>query len=392
MAKLNSWEEINKALFRRHLPKVISFREMFVFRKMEQVFSGKDKDGEVHQCSCGDIFYIKKSIKNKVPKDWLGNPLCPKCANAPEAYEDRQWRIKLNRFAKITEALRRFEESEPSEKLARLKELKKLTHGLFEFSDTIEMYVGYYRLMRELIPEDEVIPNLKAEWKALIDFLFEKAKTDNLEEFIKFIFSADSSQIRQIEDTIRETQMAIVRMEKDYYLSKISDYPALLLPLTREDIENSRIRFSLLLYCHLIELDPLYDLTMNLIRVSTGKKFKKKPFSCSIKYPKQKIQEIENENLQIGAIFKEFWVKEVRNAFAHSKYKIENGLFIKTDEDFKMPLGDLQRKIDLLAGYWRYLISKIAEEQISAYEKKVIRTKNGVTISFSGETLPSDIE
>ena len=131
---------------------------------------------------------------------------------------------------------------------------------------------------------------------------------------------------------------------------------------------------------------------MNLIRVSTGKKFKKKPFSRSIKYPKQKIQEIENENPQIGAIFKEFWVKEVRNAFAHSKYKIENGLFIKTDEDFKMPLGDLQRKIDLLTGYWRYLISKIAEEQISAYEKKVIRTKNGVTISFSGETLPSDIE
>lgn len=391
MVKLNCWDEINKALFRRHIPAVISANEMLVFRKIEEVFSGKDKDGEIHQCFCGDIFYLGKAIKKNVPKDWLGNPVCPRCGKALEAYEDREWRNKFSRFAKITEALRRFEESEPSEKLTQLKKLKKLTEGLFEFSTTIEMYVGYYKLMTELMADKDDTPNLKAEWKALIDSLFEKAKTDNLEEFIKFIFSPDPIQIRQIEDTIRESKMAVVRMEKDYFLSKVSGYPILLLPLTMETIEKSRIRFSLLLYSHLIELNALYDLTMNLIRVSEGKKFEKEPIPPSIKYPAKKIREIAKANPQIGTMFKELWVREVRNAFAHSKYKIEKGFFVKTDEDFKIPLADLQAKINLCSSYWRYLHRKIGKEQVFAYEKKVFHTRDGTTITISGQKLPPDL-
>lgn len=96
MVKLNNWDDIVKPLFRRHMPTIISAREMLVFRKLEQVFSGMDRDGEVHQCFCGDIFYLSKEIKEKVPKDWLGNPLCPKCGNAPEAYEDREWPCLLS--------------------------------------------------------------------------------------------------------------------------------------------------------------------------------------------------------------------------------------------------------------------------------------------------------
>lgn len=85
-------------------------------------------------------------------------------------------------------------------------------------------------------------------------------------------------------------------MEKDSLLSKVSDYSILLFPVTMKDVENSKIRFSLLLYNHLIELSPLYDLTMNLIRVSEGKKFAKEPFDESIKYPSLKVGLINKEN------------------------------------------------------------------------------------------------
>jgi hypothetical protein len=158
-----------------------------------------------------------------------------------------------------------------------------------------------------------------------------------------------------------------------------------------ETIENSRIRFSLLLYSHLIELNALYDLTMNLIRVSEGKRTELEPFKKSVKYPDEKMYAIAEANPQVGTIFKEFWVRQVRNAFAHSKYKIEKGLFIKTDEDFKISLAELQLKFDLCSTYWRYLQSKIAKEQVLAQEKKVFHTENGTTISISSEKLPPDI-
>lgn len=392
MVELSIWDEINKALFRRHMPKVISAKEMLVFRKMERVFSGKDKQGEVHQCSCGDLFYLSKKIKGAVPKDWLGDPICPHCGKTPEAYKEKEWRQKFNKFVMITEALRRFEESDPSETLSALREIRALSKGLFKFRTTDEMYVGYHKLMTELGEEEkDFAPDLKPEYRALIDELFEKGKRGNIEEFIKFIFSPDPLQIRQIEDTIRESQRAIVRAEKDYFLSKISDYPIFVSPLTIETIEESRVRFSLLLYNHLIELDALYALTMNLIRVSKGEKISKTPIPKSLKYPREKISLIAQENSQVGKIFQEFWIRQVRNAFSHSKYKIERGLFIKTDEEFQITLAELQRKIDLLSGYWRYLHNKVGKEEVFALDKKVFHTKNGDTVTISGEEVPSDI-
>ena len=321
----------------------------------------------------------------------MGSPLCPRCGKAPEGYEDAEWRRKFNEFAKITEALVRFEKSDPSVTLRIVSEIKGLAKGLFEFNNVGEMYLGYHKLMTELGADTEDSgQSLKDEWRAVIDDLFEKAKRENLEEYIRFIFSPDSLQIRQIEDTIRESQIAVARAEKDYFLSKISDYPIFVRPLTREGIEESRIRFSLLLYSHLSELDDIYNLTMNMIRVSKGENFEGKPFPKSKKYPRQKIRLISKENSQIGKIFEEFWSGPVRNAFAHSKYKIEEGLFIKTDEDFSIPLADLQAKIDLCKGYWRYLYRKIAKEEAFALEKKVFFMRDGSTIVISGRELPPD--
>jgi hypothetical protein len=392
MVKLNSWDEINKSVFQRHLPHVISATEMKVFRMLEGVFSGKDKDGEAYQCSqCGDVFYLGKVVKEKVPTDWLGNPICPKCGKSPEDYEDKEWRRKFTAFNKITEALRSLEESEPGQTTTHLKEVRNLSKEFFNFTTISEMYSGYYRLLKELVRGEPVAPSLKPEWKALIDSLFENAKVNNLIEFIKFVFSTDPFEVRQIFDTIWESQTAVVRMEKDYFLSKVSDYPILLSPVTMESIENTRIRFSLLFYNHLIELNPLYEETANLIRVSEGKEFAKQPFNKTARHPADKIRVLIVENPEVGAIFNEFWVREVRNAFSHSKYRIDKGFFIKTDEDFKISTRELQAKIDVCRDYWNYLQDKITKEQAFLHEKKVLTTKNDDTITISSDAIPDKL-
>jgi hypothetical protein len=351
-------------------------------------FLRQDKEGEVHQCACGDIFYLGKSVKDEVSRDWLGNPKCPRCADSPAGYKDREWRRKFAIFVNITNALRRFEESEGNQKMKWLKEVRRLSKEFFHFRTVSEMYVGYYKLLKEVQGEETMPSSLKVEWKKLLESLFERAKKENLVEFIKFVFSPDPFRIRQIHDTIRESQTAIARMEKDYFLSKVSDCPPLVYPVTVEKVKISRIRFSLLLYSHLIELSPLYDLTMNLIRVSEGKEFAKEPIPKSVRFPSGKVAKINRANPEVGAIFKEFWVREVRNAFAHSKYKIEEDFFIKTDEDFKISIPQLQAKINLCKDYWGYLETKIAEEQIFAQENKVLHAKNDAVIKFSSETIP----
>jgi hypothetical protein len=392
MVKLNSWDEINKATYQRHLPHVISAREMKVFRMYEGVFSGKDRYGEAHQCGdCGNLFYLGKDVKEKAPRDWLGNPKCPNCGKSPAYYEDKEWRRKFNAFHNITEALRRLEESEPDKRIVCLREVRSLSKEFFDFKTIGEMYSGYYRLMKELARDQELAPSLKPDWKALIDNLFENAKISNLAEFIKFVFSTSPLEIRQIFDTIRESQIAVVRMEKDYFLSKVSDYPILQSPITMENVENSRIRFALLIYNHLIELNSLYELSLNLVRVSQGKAFEKKPFDKAAKYPTEKIAIINDANSELGAIFNEFWVREVRNAFSHSKYKIEGGFFVKTDENFRISISELLSKIDVCRDYWNYFEDKIGKEYTLLQEKKVISTRDGYTITISTDAVPDEL-
>ena len=81
MVKLSRWEDINKALFRRHLPQTISARELFVFRQFDLIFSNKLENAEAHQCFCGQLFLIPKNYLQGVQKDSLGNQFAPSAHN-----------------------------------------------------------------------------------------------------------------------------------------------------------------------------------------------------------------------------------------------------------------------------------------------------------------------
>lgn len=381
MVKLTRWEDINKALFRRHIPRVISVRELFVFRQFERIFSKKRRDAEAHQCYCGQLFMIAKERLKDVEKDFLGTPICPKCAQSTEDYEDWEWRRRFELFRKLTKAVQILERSPPEQRVESEKKVRDLSQGLFEYENLKELYLEYYKLMNELGADQDYSSRLKQDWRSIIEDLFKKGKEYNTAEFIKFVFSPDPNETRQIKETIWQSNLSVIRMEKDYFLSKVSEYPLLIQPISIEDLARSRLRAQLLLYCHLIEMDALYDLSMNLAMVAEGEKFKEKPFSTM--YPLKKIKLIARKKRDLGEILKEIYCREVRNAFAHSKYRIEEGYFVKTDQNYRISVEDFQQKIDLLNAYWGFLYYKIGHEQVMAMKEGEIKTRNGDFIKIN---------
>jgi hypothetical protein len=150
MVNLTKWEDINKALFRRHLPPVISTRELFVLRQFELIFSKKRRDAEAHQCYCGQLFMITKERLKDDEKDFLGNPICPKCAKSAEDYEDLEWRRKFELFRKLTKAIQTLERSPPEQRALSEKRVRDLSQDSFEYKDLKELYAEYSKLMNEL--------------------------------------------------------------------------------------------------------------------------------------------------------------------------------------------------------------------------------------------------
>jgi hypothetical protein len=408
MVKINRWEEINKALYRNQMPKVISARELMVLRCVENIFSGLDKEKEVHQCFCGQIFIVSRQKMETVPKDFLGLPVCPKCGNSPENVEDAKWRTKFTLAGEITQAMRDFEECEENKRDEALKKIRSLTKGEYEFSTIGEMRAKYHKFIEKVQAEDLYqIAGPKPEWVKILDSLFEKAKDSDIATFVELIFSTDALEIRQVMDTILLSQEAIVRMEKDYFLSKISDYPDLPFKLNMEIIKKSRVRFSLLVYSHIIELEALYNLTANLILASEGKRIKANPFDetgrksglfqwlrigstskKSFTNSGKKLKTIKNMNRQVGKLLYSFYMPNVRNAFSHSKYKIENGFFYKTDENFKISADKLETKINRCKAYWDYLQARISDEVAIVYEKGIVKGKDGTTVTVTTSQLP----
>ena len=125
-------------------------------------------------------------------------------------------------------------------------------------------------------------------------------------------------------------------------------------------IENRfRLRLILLLYCHLTEMNDLYNIVGNLLRILSGQRYNMMPFS-KINHPsekdastptakKERIKEwaAANDCKEVGDLFNDFLLKPVRNAFFHSDYII-------TDDSFNIRYGEpviigqeLTRKVPL---------------------------------------------
>ncbi len=137
-------------------------------------------------------------------------------------------------------------------------------------------------------------------------------------------------------DTLTESH----RVLDDLYHLSAAELPIEYFP----ESENTRLRLSLLAYCHLVEMDAPYEILANLCRVKLGMPVSTNPFrsvkkrhsirnaqkstqEAKLLHPAQKIESIKTLTKQaglegIGTAFDDFYRSGIRNAISHSDYII----------------------------------------------------------------------
>ncbi len=131
------------------------------------------------------------------------------------------------------------------------------------------------------------------------------------------------------------------------------DLSGVLRELDNNGREKTSLRLALLLYCHSIEMSAPYQIFYNLLQCCQPKNYISMPFfemnkngKVMQKYPKNKIVSLEQEAKKIGeeeliAHITSFYDNNIRNAFFHSDYTIE--------DDFKIcearPVQRIKRDI-----------------------------------------------
>lgn len=132
--------------------------------------------------------------------------------------------------------------------------------------------------------------------------------------------------------------------------------------------EDFQLRLLLFLYCHVTEMDDLYDFVFNLLRVSLGERCRIMPLAGFRGTPKkkrlrphEKISQIVESSKEasfpdVGRVFEEMFVRNVRNAFYHSDYVLYkdsfnidkgDGIVIEGIQTRRIPLKWLIPKLEL---------------------------------------------
>jgi hypothetical protein len=120
-----------------------------------------------------------------------------------------------------------------------------------------------------------------------------------------------------------------------------------------------RTRLLIFLYCHLTEMDDLYAVVANLLRVCRGERYSMLPFDAALhpskktaKRPQEKTDRIAEwaaaEGFpEIAWLFETLLMREVRNAFDHSDYVLTNSTFnIIRGEPVRIG-GLLERRVEM---------------------------------------------
>lgn len=117
------------------------------------------------------------------------------------------------------------------------------------------------------------------------------------------------------------------------------------LALVQIPVESGfRMRLLLFLYCHLTEMQDLYFVPANLLRVCSGERYSAAPFGTASKgfrlptSPSGKVAHIAKAApsvglSSVGQLYSEMLIREVRNAFFHSDY-------VLTEQTFNIRDGD----------------------------------------------------
>lgn len=167
--------------------------------------------------------------------------------------------------------------------------------------------------------------------------------------------------------------------------------------------QELKTRLFLFLYCHATEIDDIYIIVANLIKITKGERCSMDPFLTKengkmkkVKYPLEKIAKIEawskdTEFENVPEVMRSFLVKEVRNAFYHSDYVLYednfnirhgDGVLMNGIIDPQVPLDWLVPKLDLGINFVFHIIGLTQRYRRSYKKEKVVSARilhdNGV--------------
>lgn len=229
----------------------------------------------------------------------------------------------------------------------------------------------------------------------VIEYLFQTAKEED-----EFEYCSTLLRIRGMEeagwDPLHESQQLA------HQLLAVAEAP----------IEQSlRLRLHLFLYCHLTEMFDTYHIPANMLRVCMGERYVMNPFGKEFhasnkpaRYPTEKASRIKEwadslQQLDLGAMFQEMLVKEVRNAFYHSDYILTpnsfnirrgRGVHIGNEITTQVPYEWLFPRINLGIGLALAILNLTVAHMRSYKEDKVVQGRITSDGSYSDIQLTVD--
>lgn len=238
---------------------------------------------------------------------------------------------------------------------------------------------------------DETIPN------AVLGKLFEDARAED-----EFEFCCSILRVRGMESAGWNPFQESMEMV-DQFLA--------LVPLVESKL---KIRLTLFLYCHMTEMNDFYSVPANMLRILSGHRYSLSPFSkdslppgSGAKYPGEKVRQIIDASAdagrpEVGSLFDELLIKEVRNAFYHSDYfltrdgfVIRGGKGVKRGMETKnnIPLTWLMPRLSLGINTGLAMLDLMAAHRGSYTKNKVVRGRMGGNGEYTDiELLASEEE
>ncbi|PTQ77667.1 hypothetical protein C8R26_10611 [Nitrosomonas oligotropha] len=216
----------------------------------------------------------------------------------------------------------------------------------------------------------------------LIGPLFERAKAAD-----EFEFCSTLLRLRGMEDAgwdpLHES------LELSHQLMSLQNAPL---------DKGLKLRLALFLYCHLTEMSDVYNIPANMFQVISGHRYSMSPFSVGLQQgqnpptsPSGKARRLkalaDALNMQeLGEVFEEMIVKEVRNAFYHSDYILTNeslnirhgeGVVINRMRDNKVPYEWLLPRLQLGINT-ALAVLNLTEDSIRSYKQdKILQGRLG---------------
>lgn len=173
--------------------------------------------------------------------------------------------------------------------------------------------------------------------------------------------------------------------------------------ISKEKDFKRKMGLLLQTYCQSTEIDDIYNILLNLIRVRSGKRHSINPFDNSLYstrintgYPAGKIKRIVEQsdslyNSELSEALGFSYIREVRNAFIHSDYTIYEGNFriisgkgvnINQVITPEIPLDWLVPRINLAINFALSIYNNVIDH-IQLYKKdKVVRGRMGYNESY----------